>query len=194
MLGCRYEALRRDGLKEERVLLLEAWREMEQDALRQLLSSSSTSSSSSSAASSSSSAAATDSSATNTQRMYLSAVEAKFPRKVKRVLTAEEMALSDGQEDAFYDYIFPDDEKKPMGMAFLEKALAWKQKMAAATTDADAPATAFTVPAPVAVDVAVAAAAAPAAREAVEEDDEPTSLLGKRARAADANEVDLDDV
>ena len=161
---------------------------MEQDALRQLLSSSSASSSSAAASSS----GAADSTATNTQRMYLSAVEAKFPRKVKRVLTAEEMALSDGQEDAFYDYIFPDDEKKPMGMAFLEKALAWKQKMAAATTEADAPATVFTVPASAAV--AVAAAAPPAAREAVDEDDEPTSLLGKRARAADANEVDLDDV
>jgi hypothetical protein len=60
---------------------------------------------------------------------------------VKRVLTAEEiMDLQEQQrhhhhqqqpiEEEFYDYIFPDDEKKPMGMAFLEKALAWKQQLA----------------------------------------------------------------
>ena len=83
-LRCRYDQLKRQGLKEERVLLLEAWRDTEL-ALAE---------------------AAPDSGADPT------AVELKLPRKVKmrRMATAE-----DGSElgwEEYYDYIFPDDEKK----------------------------------------------------------------------------------
>lgn len=53
----RYDSLRKDGLKEERVLLLEAWREVEIEGLKLSL--------------------------PGSGKEYVEAVEAKFPRKVQ---------------------------------------------------------------------------------------------------------------
>lgn len=154
----RYEALRKEGLKEERVLLLEAWREMEQDVLRHFLETNAAEKQ------------------IETQRIYLSVVEKKFPRKVKRVLTAEEIMdlreqhQTQAIEEEFYDYIFPDDEKKPMGMAFLEKALAWKQQLAGSAN-------------------------ATTQNNFNSDDNKDESLLGKRSREGDdddKNAIDLD--
>lgn len=140
----RYDALRREGLKEERILLLEAWREMEQDALRK----------------------------GQGTREDLAVVEAKFPRKVKRVVSAEE-AFDVGATEEFYDYIFPDDEKKPVGMKLLEQAMAWKQKLAAAAE--------------------LAAASAGAEVPSSSSLEESSSVLGKRKGPFDDNnEVDID--
>eukprot|EP00981_Chlorochromonas_danica_P000951 scaffold227_cov173-Ochromonas_danica.AAC.14 len=91
-----YEILKRTGRKEERLSLLESWRDMEADALRNELPGSS--------------------------REELGSVENRFPRKVKMRRPVEN---GEGEED-YFDYIFPDDEKKLVGMKLLEKALAWK--------------------------------------------------------------------
>lgn len=103
-----YETLKLQGLKEERLLLLEAWREAEDDILR-------------------------NSAEGQTDSSFLSAVEAMFPRKVKAVRSVgadgSEVALGD---EYYYDYIFPDDEKKAVGMKILERAMMWKTAAAAA--------------------------------------------------------------
>lgn len=77
-----YNLLKSQGLKEERVLLLEAWRDAELSLVE------------------------------NDAGGDPAAVELKLPRKVKmrRMATAD-----DGSElgwEEYYDYIFPDDEKK----------------------------------------------------------------------------------
>lgn len=100
-----YDAMRKDGLKEERLMLLEAWRDMEQDFARTSTPSSD----------------------------FLQQVESKFPRKVK---------VTDSMEGERYEYIFPDDEVKPAGMKLLEKAMLWKQMLAASSTSNTAAATA----------------------------------------------------
>jgi hypothetical protein len=82
---------------------------------------------------------------------FLLAVEAKFPRKIKmkRLMASggseDPLAETDGSSDVFeeyYDYIFPDDEKKIAGMGILEKAMAWKKAAAAAAETAAANASA----------------------------------------------------
>ncbi len=124
----RYDTLKRQGLKEERVLLLEAWRDAEgrHVQLQQ--------------------EEADAVSPENDERApvskeFLRAVEAKFPRKIKmkRLVASggseDPLAETDGSSDVFeeyYDYIFPDDEKKIAGMGILEKAMAWKKAAAAA--------------------------------------------------------------
>lgn len=97
-----YDALKEQGLKEERLLLLESWRDAEL-ALEGKGSGGDSAS-----------------------------IELKMPRKVKmrKMSTAE-----DGSElgwEEYYDYIFPDDEKKVGSLKILEKALAWKAAAAAA--------------------------------------------------------------
>lgn len=86
----RYEALKSQGLKEERLLLLEAWRDAEAAAL-----------------------AASDADSRHSNKEHLAAVEAKFPRKIKmrRPVLAEDGATELGAEE-YFDYVFPDDEKK----------------------------------------------------------------------------------
>lgn len=92
----RYEALKSQGLKEERLMLLEAWRDAESSALQLLQASH----------------------AQTSSREHLSAVEAKFPRKIKmkRPVFAEDGVTELGTEE-YFDYVFPDDEKK-MGTSF----------------------------------------------------------------------------
>jgi len=78
-----YEVLKAQGLKEERLLLLEAWRDVEAGIPE------------------------------GGSRSHLEAVEARFPRKIKmsRPVLAEDGVTELGSED-YFDYIFPDDEKK----------------------------------------------------------------------------------
>jgi len=85
----RYDTLKSQGLKEERLLLLESWRDAEQAALQ------------------------TIEGEELPSREHLSAVESKFPRKIKmkRAVLAEDGFTELGQEE-YFDYIFPDDEKK----------------------------------------------------------------------------------
>lgn len=96
---CRYDALKEQGLKEERVLLLEAWRECERDA---------------------------SNNPDIKQKGDVSLVDKLMPRKVKmrRPIPGNEEEFED-----FYDYHFPDAEKPVMGMKILEKAMMWKQQM-----------------------------------------------------------------
>lgn len=60
-------------------------------------------------------------------REHLAAVEARFPTKIKMKRQTE-----DGEEEDYLDYVFPDDEKKLVGMKLLEKAMAWKKAAAEA--------------------------------------------------------------
>jgi crooked neck len=92
LLSCSYEALKSQGLKEERLLLLEAWRDTEAAALA---------------------SADADNSNAASSREDLDAVEAKFPRKIKmrRPVLAEDGVTELGSEE-YFDYVFPDDEKK----------------------------------------------------------------------------------
>jgi crooked neck len=101
-----YGVLKQQGLKEERVLLLEAWREAESNF--------------------------------NHPWGDVSTVEAKLPRKIKmrRMATAEDG--SDLGWEEYYDYTFPDDEKKIAGLKILEQAMKWKQAAAAAAAAAAA--------------------------------------------------------
>lgn len=99
-----YATLKQQGLKEERVVLLEAWRSAE-----------------------SSLGPAGD----------VAGVENKLPRKIKmrRMVTAP-----DGSElglEEYYDYNFPDDEKKVAGLKILENAMKWKLAAAAAAAAAE---------------------------------------------------------
>lgn len=113
-----YNSLKSQCLKEERLLLLEAWRDMEASALQTLQQQSQASGDSTSAVPS---------------REFLSAVEARFPRKIKMVRTvysdgttssiastdsssaassaSDTAAVAVGTED-YFEYVFPDDEKK----------------------------------------------------------------------------------
>jgi crooked neck len=101
-----YDNMKEAGLKEERLMLLEAWRDAEA-----LL-------------------------GDHGLPADTAAVEAKLPRKVKmrRMATAEDGSEL-GYED-YFDYIFPDDEKKSGSLKLLEKAMMWKQKMANSNSDA----------------------------------------------------------
>jgi len=93
-----YDSLKQQGLKEERVVLLTAWREAEA------------------------------SSASNGGD--ISIVDAKLPRKIKMKRMATAPDGTDLGFEEFYDYQFPDDEKKIMGLKILENAMKWKQSMA----------------------------------------------------------------
>lgn len=79
-----YEVLKAQGLKEERLLLLEAWRDVEAGIPE------------------------------GGNRSHLAAVEARFPRKIKmsRPVLAEDGVTELGGSEDYFDYIFPDDEKK----------------------------------------------------------------------------------
>jgi hypothetical protein len=92
----RYDTLKSQGLKEERLLLLEAWRDAESATL-----------------SASTAANSTSSGGGGASREHLDAVEAKFPRKIKmkRPVFAEDGVTELGSEE-YFDYVFPDDEKK----------------------------------------------------------------------------------
>lgn len=100
-----YALLKSQGLKEERLLLLQAWRECEADAMKGGL---------------------------NGDTLT---IDTMMPKKVKmrRMATgegADGVAVDLGWEE-YYDYVFPDDEKKIGSLKILEKALLWKQQAAA---------------------------------------------------------------
>ena len=138
----RYAFLKQQGLKEERVMLLEAWREAEARA--------------------------------GASRDDIESVEAKFPRKIKmrRAVVAE-----DGRETGFeeyYDYQFPDDEKKIVGLKLLENAMKWKMAAASAAAATTA-----------------AAVAAPSERMSSSESEGESD--GERRGAMDSNEMNIDD-
>ena len=86
-------------MKEERLYILEAWRDME--------------------------AIASDASDSSDRR--LRDVEAMFPKKVKmrRKVLDDETGTEVGFED-YFDYQFPDDEKKIANLKLLENAMKWK--------------------------------------------------------------------
>ena len=77
-------------MKEDRLVLLEAWRDMEEDAVAVLQSS----------------------------RERLEEVEKKFPKKVKMKRYVDSGATEGGDDgnggiaEEYFDYVFPDDEKK----------------------------------------------------------------------------------
>lgn len=119
-----YDSLKSEGLKEERVVLLEAWKVVEQEAI------------------------------TKGEAGDVDFVLRKFPRKIKmrRMVTEGGKEGDEGLEwEEYYDYHFPDDEKKIgqffsflfchqfltlslAGIKILENALKWKQMMANANT------------------------------------------------------------
>lgn len=65
-------------------------------------------------------------------------MEGRFPRKIKmkRPVLAEDGYTELGQEE-YFDYIFPDDEKKIVGMKLLEQAMMWKKAAADAAARAE---------------------------------------------------------
>ena len=86
--------MKAQGLKEERFMLLEAWRDAENTAIT-------------------TTTTTTTTATTTIDRQHLEAVEAKFPRKIKmkRPVLAEDGVTELGSEE-YFDYVFPDDEKK----------------------------------------------------------------------------------
>ena len=97
-----YARLKRNDAKEARVLLLHAWRDMEAEA------------------------------GVNGQ---LSRVEALLPTKIKmrRAVSDEEGGGGSGAGawEEYFEYSFPDDEKKMPGLKILENAMKWKAMMKA---------------------------------------------------------------
>ena len=66
----------------------------------------------------------------------VSIVESKLPRKIKMRRMAKAEDGTDIGWEEYYDYNFPDDEKKIVGLKILENALKWKQAMAGGVTAA----------------------------------------------------------
>eukprot|EP01035_Chromulina_nebulosa_P020731 gene20731-26879_t len=100
-----YKLLKDKGLKEERIILLEAWRDIEMKAPEKY-------------------------SKTNE-------IEKKFPRKIKmkRPIVNE---LNDNEEfEEYYEYQFPDEETKIVGLKLLENAMKWKQNIASSKEEVD---------------------------------------------------------
>lgn len=103
-----YAFLKQQGLKEERLLLLESWREAEVQA--------------------------------SSSKENLIAVESKFPRKIKmrRPVLAEDGSGRETGWEEYYDYQFPDDDKKIVGLKLLENAMKWKLAAAAMAASGNA--------------------------------------------------------
>lgn len=113
-----YEALRKEGLKDERVLLLEAWREFEVEALKLAL--------------------------PGSGKQFVDTVDAKFPRKVTTKSNTSNMESSydlifpdDEQNQGNFEQFLYESPYSPLliaaGLKFLEKALAWKNAQQAPT-------------------------------------------------------------
>ena len=102
---CRdgYDSLKSQGLKEERVMLLETWRDLEAESKK--------------------------GGGDGDPAM----VESKMPKKIKmrRMATAADGSELGWEE--YYDYHFPDDDRQIKGMKILENAMKWKQMMASAS-------------------------------------------------------------
>ncbi len=91
-----YDKMKADGLKVERVQLLNTWRDVEMEGGGDV-----------------------------------SVVNSRMPRKVKKRRVATDDAGNNLGWEEYYDYEFPDDEKKAAGMKLMEKALKWKAAQAA---------------------------------------------------------------
>ncbi|KAK9845191.1 hypothetical protein WJX84_006146 [Apatococcus fuscideae] len=102
--------------KEEAVMVLEAWRKLEQQNV----------------------SAAEPGSATAADRQAaLQAVEKRMPRRVKRkrpIITDD--GLEAGMEE-YFDYIFPEEKGTDQNLKFLEAALRWKRSRAEAGLEAE---------------------------------------------------------
>jgi crooked neck len=83
------DSLKKQGLKEERVMLLESWREFERE---------------------------------HGDVDGLALVKTKWPKRVRK-----RRKFENGQEEEFYDYLFPDEEVTRPGLKLLEQAHRWKQ-------------------------------------------------------------------
>ena len=105
-----YKALKEADQREECVMLLEAWEGFEQSQRSN----------------------SADGNAAN-----IAHVAKLMPKKVvkKRKIELEDGSIGGWEE--YYDYVFPDDEKAASGLAFLEKAMAWKKKLALAAASQD---------------------------------------------------------
>eukprot|EP01041_Mallomonas_annulata_P006973 gene6973-14171_t len=119
-----YAVLRDQGLKEERVMLLQSWREAEVQAGNEV----------------------TVSIAINTDTIiqllisttgHPQTVEAMMPHKVKMKravpMAAETETDGEGVMEEYFDYSFPDDVKPIVGIKILEQAMKWKQMIAMGT-------------------------------------------------------------
>ena len=166
-----YDTLKSEGLKEERLVLLEAWRDAEAaavDAAAALIAAAAASADlhpagqqgGSSGGSNSSSNSSSDSdsgllldadvreavlAAQQAGRRQLEELESRFPRKVKMrrpVLGGPDGETEVGTEE-YFDYLFPDDQQKAQaGMKLLEKAMMWKKMAAVSASASSAAATA----------------------------------------------------
>lgn len=83
------DSLKKQGLKEERVMLLESWREFEKE---------------------------------HGDSETLALIKSKWPKRVRK-----RRKFENGQEEEFYDYLFPDEEMSRPGLKLLEQAHRWKQ-------------------------------------------------------------------
>ena len=85
-MNCSYNSLKSEGLKEERVVLLEAWKQVEQESQEK------------------------------GGEGDVESVIHKFPRKIKkrRMVNGDEGEVTNDEVEweEYYDYHFPDDEKK----------------------------------------------------------------------------------
>lgn len=95
-----YTAMKEGGFKEERLMLLEAWRDMERVAVH----------------------SGSDCGSVE----QIASVEEKFPKKIK-MKRDPSVPGNEHLSEFFFDYVFPDDEQKIVGMKILEKAMQWKK-------------------------------------------------------------------
>ena len=103
-----YQNLREQQLKEERLMILEAWRDAEANASGNNVS---------------------DEDKETRGVGNVSLVEAKLPKKIKMRRMAKDESGHDIGWEEYYDYHFPDDEKKVVGLKLLENAMKWKKAM-----------------------------------------------------------------
>lgn len=153
-----YHQLKQQELKEERVMLLNAWIEAEKDH--------------------------TDGD--------VSLPEAKYPRKIKmkRVVKDEETGREvEGVYEDYYDYQFPDDEKKVAGMRILETAMKWKQAAEAAAAAATTTTTTAST-----VDTPGIVAATTAATISVDDNSSSSSGSSTGGNKRKSEEIDIDDI
>ena len=121
-------------------------------------------------------------------------VDAMMPKKVKM----RRMATGEGADgttvdlgwEEYYDYVFPDDEKKIGSLKILEKALLWKQ--AAAALEASSSSTTAT-----AMNTGEEGESVVASTETTSLEVSATSSLGKRSleeSQKDDAAIDIDDI
>jgi len=110
-----YAALKAQGLKEERLMLLEAWRDCELAC---------------------SSGDSSDEQTLARGIGDVSIVDVKLPKKIKMRRMAKAEDGTDLGWEEYYDYHFPDEERKIVGLKILENAMKWKAAMSGGAADA----------------------------------------------------------